>query len=207
MRIAAHLAVLRHQRIGRDFLAALARHQHLAFGDQRGREIEDDRLLALARNADAERRGGECAVDAAERRDQHAAAHIDEMDARPGLPPPPSRPIRRRGRHGRNSSGRWPKAPSPCISRCRARPPAAPWSGRSRYCPSRIASTGVSTTRFTVLSAKNMPVLLPFHIARHARDAVAVMTGQIGADQIFSDPPAFLFRATGGDENVGDERL
>ena len=131
MRIAAHRAVLRDQRVVRDFLAALARDQHLALRDERGREIEDDRVLALARDAHAERRGGECAVDAAERRHQHAAAHIDEMDRDEAFAPPPSRPIRRRGRHGRNSSGQWQKAPSPCISRCRARPPAAPWSGRS----------------------------------------------------------------------------
>ncbi len=48
-------------------------------------------------------------------------------------------------------------------------------------------------------------VLLPFHVARRARDAVAVMACKIGADEIFSDPPALLLGAAGGDENVGDE--
>ena len=57
------------------------------------------------------------------------------------------------------------------------------------------------------LVGEERAVLFPFHITRHARDAVAVMAGEVCADQIFSDPSAFLRRAAGGDEDVGDEML
>ena len=46
-------------------------------------------------------------------------------------------------------------------------------------------------------------VALPLHIARHARDAVAVVAGQIGGDQILADALAFLRRATSLGEDVG----
>ncbi len=79
MRIAAHRPVWTNQRIGRQFLAAAARDQHLAFGDYGSGEVQDDRLGIGARDADAERRRREPPVDAAERRDEHAAGRIDEM--------------------------------------------------------------------------------------------------------------------------------
>src|SRR2546421_6944398 len=56
MRIAAHRAIRPDQCVGRQLLAATARDQHLAFGNDRSGEIENDRIGACARNADAERR-------------------------------------------------------------------------------------------------------------------------------------------------------
>jgi len=54
----------------RQFLAALARDHDLAFRNERGCEIEHDRLLAFARNTDAKRRGRNPPLDTAERRDK-----------------------------------------------------------------------------------------------------------------------------------------
>ena len=79
-RLLAQRAVGIDQCAGRQFLAAAACHQHLAFGDDRGREIEHDRVLPLARNADAIRRGRKPLLDAAERRHQQRAGGIDEVD-------------------------------------------------------------------------------------------------------------------------------
>ena len=69
------------QRAVRHRLAAVRGDQHLALGDQRGREVEQQhRRGVVAGDADADRVGGEAAVDAAERGDQLAALDIDEMD-------------------------------------------------------------------------------------------------------------------------------
>ena len=77
--ILAQRAVGIDQRALRQFLAAAACHQHLAFGDDRGRKIQHDRVLPRARNADAIGRGREPLLDAAERRNQQRAGGIDEM--------------------------------------------------------------------------------------------------------------------------------
>ena len=53
------------QRTVRQFLAALAGHHHLAFGDQRRREIEHDRLVACPRDADAKWCGRNAPLDPA----------------------------------------------------------------------------------------------------------------------------------------------
>ncbi len=80
------LAVEVDQRVLGQLLAALARHQHLAFGDDGGGKVEDHRRLARPRHADHERRGGKPPLGAAERRHQHAARRVDEMHRHePGL--------------------------------------------------------------------------------------------------------------------------
>ena len=68
------------QRTFRQFLAASARDQHLAFGDNRGREIQHDRPLPLARNADAIGRRRQPTLDAAIWRYQHRARGVDEVN-------------------------------------------------------------------------------------------------------------------------------
>src|SRR6185312_12942765 len=68
MRILTVAAVGIDQRALWQLLAAAARDQALALGDDRGREIEHDRVSPLARNADAIGRGREPLLDAAERR-------------------------------------------------------------------------------------------------------------------------------------------
>ena len=53
--------------------------------------------------------------------------------------------------------------------------------------PSTTASTGVSVTIFDRAVGVHHAVALPLQIARHARDAVAVVAGQVGGDQILAD--------------------
>src|SRR6185437_15108939 len=62
-RIFAQRAVMVDQRALRQFLAAAACDQHLAFGDDGGGEIEHDRILSLARYADTIRRGRQPFLD------------------------------------------------------------------------------------------------------------------------------------------------
>ena len=78
-RLLAQAAVGIDQRALRQLLAAAACHQHLAFGDDRGSEIQHHRILPVARNTNAIGRGGEPLLDAAERRDQKRTGRIDEM--------------------------------------------------------------------------------------------------------------------------------
>ena len=73
-------AVVIDQRALRQFLAAAACHQHLAFGHDRGGKIQHDRILPLTRNADAIGRGRQPLLDAAKGRDQQRTRGIDEMD-------------------------------------------------------------------------------------------------------------------------------
>jgi hypothetical protein len=50
-------------------------------------------------------------------------------------------------------------------------------------------------------------VAFHLNIARHPDDAVAVMAGQVGADQIGRHSPALLDRTAGGDEDIADKIL
>jgi hypothetical protein len=79
-RIFTQRGVVVDQRALRQFLAAAASNQHLAFGDDRSGEIEHDRILPLARNADAIGRGRQPLLDAAIGRHQQRACGVDEVD-------------------------------------------------------------------------------------------------------------------------------
>ncbi len=52
----------------------------------------------------------------------------------------------------------------------------------------------------------DVATLDPSDIARHANDAVAVVSGEIGADKRPGDALAFILRGANADENVRDER-
>ena len=79
-RIFAQVAIEIDQRALRQFLAAAARDQHLAFGDNRGREIQHDRPLPLTWNTDAIGRGGQPPLDAAIGCHQHRSRGVDEVN-------------------------------------------------------------------------------------------------------------------------------
>jgi hypothetical protein len=56
-------------------------------------------------------------------------------------------------------------------------------------------------------AGRHVARLLPLHVARHPRDAVAVVAGEVGAEQVVGDAPGFGLVATVGAEDVGDEGL
>src|SRR5438105_584197 len=68
------------QRALRQFLAATACNQHLAFGDDRSGKIQYDRPLPLAWNADAIGRRRHPPLDPAIGGHQHRARGVDEVD-------------------------------------------------------------------------------------------------------------------------------
>ena len=79
-RIGGGLAVVVDDGVGLELLALVVGDAGLALGDLAGREVEHDRLVARARDADAERVGAEARVAAAERRDDRPRQHVDEVD-------------------------------------------------------------------------------------------------------------------------------
>jgi len=79
-RVFAQIAVEVDQRALRQFLAAAACDQHLAFGDDRGGKIQHDRPLPLAWNADAVGRRRHPPLDPAIGCHQHRAGGVNEVD-------------------------------------------------------------------------------------------------------------------------------
>ena len=186
VRVAAHLAVEADQGVVGQLLAALARHQHLALGDHRGGEVEHDRRLAGPRHADAERRRREPALGAAERRHQHAARGVDEMHGdEPGLGRhlgPVADPADVAGipqrHHGEAHGLALVDADGDGLRRHRLAEAVQPVDHRQHR---RLGD------HLGLAVGVHDAVALPLHVARHTRNAVAVVARQIGGDQVFAD--------------------
>ena len=133
-RLLAQRAVGIDQRARRQLLAAAACHQHLAFGDDRGGEIEHDRVLPLARNADAIGRGREPLLHAAERRHQQRARGVDEMHRHQPFGGGHFGPVADAADMAGIAQRDRRIAPPSCTSRCRSAPRTASRSGHSRTC-------------------------------------------------------------------------
>ena len=192
-RIFAQRAVEIDQRALRQFLAAAARHQHLAFGDDRGGEIEHDRILPLARNADAIGRGRQPLLDAAIRRHQQRARGIDEVDR---YQPFGCRHLR-------------PVADAADMAGIAQRD-----GGKARLLafldadPDRLRRHGLPVAELAIdhrqrrriddefdgLVGNDGTHLLPPDIDRHPDHAVAVVSGEIGGRQVGRDAPGFFRR-------------
>ena len=204
VRVGAHLAVETDQRVVGKLLAALARHQHLALGHHRGGEIEHHRRLAGPRHADAERRRRYAALGAAEGRHQHAARGIDEMHRdEPGL-----------GRHLGPVADPADVACVPERHHGEAHGLAlldADGDGLRRH---GLAETMQAidhrqhrrlVDHLHLAVGVHDAVALPLQVARHARDAVAVVTGQIGGDQVLADALRLRGRAPGLGEGIAHQ--
>ena len=203
-RLLAQRAVGIDQRAGRQFLAAAACHQHLAFGDDRGGEIEHDRVLPLARNADAIGRGREPLLDAAERRHQQRAGGVDEVNR--------DQPF-----GGGHFGPVADAADMPGVAQRDGRQPrllALLDAG-----PHRERRHGLAIAELAIdhgerrridddlggLVGNDVARLLPADIDRNPDHAVAVMAGEIGRREIGRDPPGFLGRGFRMRKNLGDK--
>ena len=203
-RLLAQRAVGIDQRARRQFLAAAACHQHLAFGDDRGGEIEHDRILPLARNADAIGRGRQPLLDAAERRHQQRARGVDEVH-----------------RHQPFGGGHFgpvaDAADMPGVAqRDRGKPRLLALLDAD---PHRERRHGLAIAELAIdhgerrriddnlggLVGNDVARLLPADIDRHPDHAVAVMAGEIGCREIGRDAPGFLGRGFRMRKNLGDE--
>ena len=203
-RILAQRAVLVDQRPLRQFLAAAACHQHLAFGDDRGGEIEHDRVLSVARYADAIGRGRQPLLDPAKRRHQQRARGVDEMDRDQPLGRGHFRPVAD------------PADMSGIAQRDRGKAGLLAFLDAD---PDRLRPDGLSVAEFAVdhrqrrridhqldgLVGNDRAHLLPPDIDRHADHAVAVMPGEIGCGEIGRDAPGFFGRRIRMAENLRNE--
>ncbi len=179
--IAAHPAIRADQSIGRDLLAALAGDQHLALGDDRGREVEHERRPPRQRHADAIGGGGKTPLDPGERRHQHAAPGIDEVDRDDAL--------------GGGHLG--PVADPPDMAGIAQRHGGEPHHlafldadgdrlRRDGLAEAELAVDDGEYRRvdhhFDKLVGDDTAVLLHLDIARDAHHPMAVVTGEIGGD-------------------------
>ena len=114
-RVGGRLAVVVDDRAGRERDALVVGDAGLALGDLAGGEVEHDRLLARARDADAERIGAEARIAAAERRDDRPRQHVDEMDRDQARARCTARPSGRCGRGGANAPGRRRRRRAACA--------------------------------------------------------------------------------------------
>jgi hypothetical protein len=139
-----------------------------------------------------------------ELRHKHAAGDIDEMDRHhTGLcghlrPFADASDMARPAQTDRGQSRR-PAFLDPDLHRlrrdCLAKPELPVENGQRRRIHNALHH----------LVRDQQAILLPFHVARHARDAVAVMAREIGAHQIFADARAFRRGAADADKYLGDE--
>ena len=205
-RIARNRAVRSDQRVARQALAAIGRDQRLALGHQRGREIEHHGVLAGARHADAERRGREAALGAAERRDQDAAMRVDEMDGdhalrgrQLGPVADPADMARVTQRHDRGAA--------------RARLGDADLHRLRRHGLAK-AHAAIDHRHGVVLehdlgrtAGENPTRGEHLDIARHAHHAVAVVPREIGGDEVARHARGLVGRTARGEEDARDEAL
>ena len=204
VRIGAGLAVGADQGAIGHLLAALTRHQDLALGHDRGGEIEDQRVLAGTRHADAIGRGREAPLDAAVGGHQHAARRIDEMDRdQTGL-----------GRHLGPVADATDVAGVAQRHRREAVLQAlldadADGLRRHRLAEAILAIDDGDYRRVDHDLDRDVghhrAVLLLDGVARHPDHAVAVMAGEVGADEIAADPATLLRRASSRGKDVRDE--
>ncbi len=204
-RIAGYLPVRADQRVVGHRLAAIRGHQHLALGHQRGGEIQQHRNPAVRRrDRDADRVGGEAPAHAAERRHQLAELDVDEVERhQPG--------------GGRALAPVADATEMPDIAQPDHRDAALPGLADAeihRLLADRLAEPEIAVDdgvhRGFGDDADRLPgaheiLLDPQHVARHADDAVAVVAGEIGRDQVAGGARRLGAGATGGGENVGDK--
>ena len=206
VRIGARLAVGADQRAVRHLLAALARHQHLALGHDRGGEVEHQRILARPRNADAVGRGREAAVDAAIRRHQHAARGVDEVDRHQPLGRRHLRPVADPADMAGVAQGHGGEAVLLALVDA-----DADRLRRHRLAEAVLAVDHGDHRRVDHDLDRDVghdgAVLLLRGIARHAHHAVAVVAREVGAHQVAADAAALVLRAAGRGKDVRDEGL
>ena len=204
VRIGAGLAVRTDQRSLRQLLAALARHQDLALGHDRGGEVEDQRVLAGPRDADAIGRSREATLHATERRHEDAARSVDEMD----------RHEARFGRHLRPVTDAADMAG--IAQRHRRKTVLEALVDADLH---RLRSHGLAEAVLAVDHGDHRRIdqhvdlhvgndgagLLLRGIARHADHAVTVVARQVGTDEVATDAATLLFRASRRGKDVRDE--
>ena len=190
-RVFAQRAVGIDQRALWQFLAAAACDQHLAFGDDRGREIEHDRILPLTRNADAIRRGRQPLLDAAIGRHQQRAGGVDEMHRHQAFG----------GGHLRPVADAADMAGVAQRDRGKARLLAFLDADPHRLRRHRLAVAELAVDHrerrridhdLGDLVGNHRAHFLPADIDRYPDHAVAVMAGEIGGREIGRDAPGFF---------------
>ena len=200
--LAADLAVGVDQAVGRDGLPALERGEHLALGDARGGEVEDDRRRGLDRDADRDRVGREAPVDAAERRHDRPRHHRHEMQR--------DQPLG--GRHLRvvadaaEMSG-VAKRDRGAAEFLRPRDAEAGGGGADHLAEPILSvehGEGAAVEHRLDLAVRlDDAVPHPFDVAGHADDAVAVVAGERRLDQVMADRLCLLGRRADPLEHLG----
>ena len=204
--IVADAPVRADQRVRGDRPAALAGDHDLAFGDDGGREVQQQRRAPVHRDTDAIGCGGEAPLGTAEGCHQRAACRIHEVHRDQAL----------LGRH---------------LGPVRNPADVAGVAQPDRREPHRFALVDADLHRqrrdslaeaelavdygqhrgvhhhLDLLVREQHSLALHLHVARDARDPVAVVAGQVGGDEVAGDALGFGTRAAGGDENVGGELL
>ena len=206
-----HLAVER-ERIGGEFAVAvdqiafghrragLVGDEDFAFGAARGGEIQDEVIVGAVGDADGDRRGRHAPLAAAIGRDQHAVCHIDEMDRDiaglrrqfgPGADAAEMTAVLER--HQRQAVRL--RFLQPELDRLPPEhlPEAEIAVERGHH---RVLADDADVAAEVVIAA-----LEPVEIPRNAEQAVAVVAGEIGADEVGGDLHRLVARAAGGLEN------
>ena len=169
----------------------MARDIDLAFGDQRGCEIEHDGRGAFARNADAERRRRQPTLQPAERRDEDRPGGVDEMDRDQarcgGALRPFADPADMAGIAQRNcGEARCFRFFNADVDRHR----------RHRLAEAEAAVDDADHRSidhtFDRLVGNEIACADPIDVTRHANDAMAVVASQIGVDKRGGDVARLL---------------
>ena len=206
LRISAQGAVGVDEAARRQGHAALRGDQDLAFGDDGSREIEEQRRLprGAAGDADGHRVGRHASVDATERGNQEAAADVDEMDRdHPGFQRP-LRPVADPSQvagiaQGHDGDPVRPGLGDADVDRLRADGLAEAVIAIDHRHRLGVGDDG------DVLPGLHGAGLHPHQVTGHADDAVAVVAGQVGLDQVAADALTLVGGAAGGGEGVADE--
>ena len=186
LRVGGGLTQVVEQLTGREPLALVVRDPSLALRDHARRQIEDHRRAPRDRDADRERVGAEARVAPAPRRHDRARDHVDE--------------VHRDQARGHRHLG--PGADAAQVVRVRERDDAAAVRLRSRdaefhrLVADHLAEAGVAVEREQggavefgrdVRVGRQPAFEERVRIARQHADAVRIVTGQVGLDQVLGD--------------------
>ena len=174
--------------VGRHTLALVVRDASLALRDHAGGEVEDHRLAALQRDAGGERVGAEARVGAAVRRDDAARDHVDE--------------VQRHQASGHRLLGPGADAAQVVrVAQCHhaaAVPAGALDAQRHRLAADHLAEAGLAIEpqqRAGVELGAHVGIGLQaaleerIGITRQHADAVRVVAGEVGLDQVVDRRP------------------
>jgi len=208
-RIGRRVAAVVEQRAGLDGLALVVRDARLALRDHAGGQVEDHRIAARHRDADRERVGAEARIAPAVRRDDVARHHVDEVD--------------RDQIGGDRHLG--PRADAAQVVRVGECDDAAAVLLRSRDAERhRLVTDDLAEAGLAVEREQGAAVELGLHVrvggqaaleervgvARQHADAMRVVAGQVGLDQVVDDQLDLARRAAEAEHQLahrGAQRL